>query len=431
MNAIINKQNNNIINKDKIQNKDLNKHHLSILSNTSNNQKRYSSDNQRNMTKFNSQRKVNNNKDFLISLNDINNIKINNLSNLLVKTTKVIKKTNNKKYSLSKPKLEIEINNKNNKRIHYSRLGNGKKCRKNISEYDLVNNILNTFTDFNFSKNTKTSANNNNHSSKKRIIYNNNKDKEKKNIITTPNHLKSSCKKDKNKDRPRSRPFSETKLLKSSSGCSNMNSKYNYSSHLTQTNSFFKVNNTNLNKIGLGYISTYGSNNTDWTNSNLGNAVILSGKKNNKNNGSKYKNVNNKNNVIGKIIKNFKKNDLNCIFNVNLIPPVTSFNNIQDYFNNLYKIEYNSENLNKNKDVKNSKRRNRNKEKEDKGLKIRNHDDYSNNNNTITKTNEDLSKNKKDNKFQKFCNDSPEEIHFYIISSIQNGNNMECHLIKK
>lgn len=122
MNAIINKQNNNIINKDKIQNKDLNKHHLSILSNTSNNQKRYSSDNQRNMTKFNSQRKVNNNKDFLISLNDINNIKINNLSNLLVKTTKVIKKTNNKKYSLSKPKLEIEINNKNNKRIHYSRL---------------------------------------------------------------------------------------------------------------------------------------------------------------------------------------------------------------------------------------------------------------------------------------------------------------------
>jgi hypothetical protein len=427
MNAMINNKKSSIINKDKNQIKEQNNNHLSLLSNIGSNQNRHSSENQRNNTKFNSQKKVKNNNDFLISLNDINNIKLNNFSNL-IKTSKVMKKTKNKNHSLSKPKLEIEINNKNNKRIHYSRIGNNnKKYKKNISEHDLVNNILNTFTDYNFTKNTNTNTNANiiNHSSKKKIIYNKTKGKEKTNIITTnTNDKMSSCRKDR--ERTRSRRFSDPKLTKSSSGYSKANN--NIYNHLTQANSFFKLNNNQSNKIGYGYISTYGNNNTDY----YGNAVKLSGKKSNNNNGNKYRNKSSKSNVIGKIIKNYKKNDLNCIFNVNLIPPVTSLNNLQDYFNNLYKVEYSGENVIKKKYVKNNKKINHNKEKEEKELKIRNNEDYSHNNNTMmTKTNDDLSKIKKDNNFQKFCNDSPEEIHFYIISSIQNGNYMENNLNKK
>ena len=234
----------------------------------------------------------------------------------------------------------------------------------------------------------------------------------------------SSCRKDR--ERNRSRRFSDPKLTKSSSSYSKVNN--NIYNHLTQANSFFKLNNNQSNKIGCGYISTYGNNNTDY----FGNVVKLSGKKSKNNNGNKYRNKSSKSNVIGKIIKNYKKNDLNCIFNVNLIPPVTSLNNLQDYFNNLYKVEYSGENVIKKKYVKNNKKRNHNKEKEEKELKIRNNEDYSHNNNTMmTKTNEDISKIKKDNNFQKFCNDSPEEIHFYIISSIQNGNYMENNLNKK
>jgi hypothetical protein len=62
-----------------------------------------------------------------------------------------------------------------------------------------------------------------------------------------------------------------------------------------------------------------------------------------------------------------------------------------------------------------------------------NNDDYTNSKNTMTKTN-DISKIKKDKdsiNIIKFYNDSPEEIHFYVISSIQNGKNMEYSLMKK
>jgi hypothetical protein len=189
---------------------------------------------------------------------------------------------------------------------------------------------------------------------------------------------------------------------------------------LTHGNSFFKVHNSNK----LGYLLTYGNNNTEWSNSNIGKAMKLSGKKSNNNKIQKNK-TSKADNIVGKIIKNYKKNDLNCIFNVNLIPPVTSLNNIQDYFNNLYKAEYNSENITKKKYSKNSKRRNRNKEKDEKEGKIKINDDYNHNNNTMMGTNDDASKNKNDkNILQKLCNYSPEEVHFYIISSIQNGNNM-------
>ena len=215
-----------------------------------------------------------------------------------------------------------------------------------------------------------------------------------------------------NKDMSRLRRFSETKLLKSLSDYSNINN------HMTQINSFFKGIHSNQN----GYIST-----TEWTNSNLGNKLS-----NQKNNSNKQSNKNNKGAVIGKIIKNYNKNDLNCIFNVNLIPPVTPISNIQDYFKNLYKVDYNSENKAKKNNVKNKKGRNENKGK-NKEIRIKNIDENNHNKNTMSKTN-DISKIKKETNSmnnKKYCDDTPEEIHFYVISSIQGGKNMEYNLIKK
>ena len=116
---------------------------------------------------------------------------------------------------------------------------------------------------------------------------------------------------------------------------------------------------------------------------------------------------------------------------MNLIPPATHINNIQDYFKNLYKNEYSD---NRYKKINNHKKRslvNEDKEKE-KEEKI-NNDDYSHSKNTMTKTN-DISRIKKEKDSidnVKYYNDSPEEIHFYVISSIQNGKNMENNLVKK
>ena len=130
---------------------------------------------------------------------------------------------------------------------------------------------------------------------------------------------------------------------------------------------------------------------------------------------------------------------------MNLMPPVTPLSNIQDYFKHLYKIEYNSEskeNRAKKTNRKNKKDNDNNNEyrgKEEKGrdkdrdLRTKNNDDYSQSKNTMTKTN-DISKIKREKDSidnQKYCSDSPEEIHFYVITSIQNGKNMECNLIRK
>ena len=222
-------------------------------------------------------------------------------------------------------------------------------------------------------------------------------------------------------------------MLRSSSGYSSINH------NLAQTNSFFNNNHSNQ----LGYISTWGNNNLEWTNTNLGNIVKLSNQK--KSNNSKQKNKSNKGPIIGKIIKNYKNNDLKCIFNMNLMPPVTPINNIQEYFKNLYKVEYNNDNKVKKTNKKNKKEKdsNEHKEKQEKNekeknkekeiIRTKNNDDYNQSKNTMTKTN-DISKIKKEKDSidnQKYYNDSPEEIHFYVISSIQNGKNMEYNLIKK
>ena len=161
--------------------------------------------------------------------------------------------------------------------------------------------------------------------------------------------------------------------------------------------------------------------------------------KKNSYNKNKNKKNSSKGPLIGKIIKNYKNNDLNCIFNMNLIPPVSPINNIQDYFKNLYKIEYNSEyrvHKNKNsgeykKENHNNLKRNKDKDKETKTKS--NNDDYSQSKITMTKTNESKLKKEKDSiDNMKYCiSDTPEEIHFYIINSVQNGKNMILKLNKK
>ena len=413
MNAIYNHINTNITNANKSQKRQNNKNFISYLDNKEN---IYLSEKQRNLTKFNSQKKIKRKESFSNNKNNINknaliyalngnniNIKLKNISNLITKNSKSTKNNNSHKTpNLSKPKLEIEINNNNSNNLssHYSRKTNNKRYKKNISEHDLVNNILNTFTNYNLQKGNNIKLN---CSNKKKCSYD-------KNIIKK-NKFTESQKVNKNK----TRHASDTKLLRSSSGFSYINNQ------LAQTNSFFNGNNINqFNQ--LGYISTWG-NNPDLSNNHFAD-IITNQKKNN----NKEMNKNNKGPIIGKIIKNYKNNDLNCIFNMNLIQPTSQINNIQDYLKNLYKIEYSSEHGNKRKKNNNKKESlfNEDKEKEEK-IKI-NNDEYSNNSKyTVTKTSE-ISRNKKSNKF---CNDSPEEIHFYVISSIQNAKNMDTNLNKK
>ena len=230
--------------------------------------------------------------------------------------------------------MEIEVNNRNKRNnisTNYSKISKNKKYKKNISEHDLVNNILNTFSNCNPQKGVNIKLN---FTSKKKL----NTDKTNKN-------------KTKTKSSAKARHSSDTKLLRSSSGYSHINSK------ISQTNSFFSGNNNKM-----GYVSTCG-NNPDWTTKNFANIMKGSSKKNTNskhNNNNKYS----KSPVIGKIIKNYKNNDLKCIFNMNLMQPVTPLNNIQQYFKNLYKLEYNSDNKVKKINKKNKKEKDNNEHKE-------------------------------------------------------------------
>ena len=332
------------------------------------------SENQRNINKLKTQKKLRQKDSYSKNLtenkhstffeyNNVNNIKLKNFSNLMIKNSKIMRnlnnksknKTKNKSQSLLKPNLEIETHNSNTNNDNmstntHSRLNtnNNRRYKKNISEYDLVNNILTTFTNYNFPKNVNPKINN----------------------------------------------FT------------------NYSNNnLICTNSFFNGFNGEIpNQIN--YIPTWG-NSPEYTNSN-----INTNENNNNQNNSKQKN--NKAPFVGKIIKNYKNNDLNCIFNMNLIPPMTSVNNIQDYFKNLYKLEYNGDRKNKKQD-KNSK-----KEKENEGinLKIINEENKKVGNNKINET-------KNNNDIEGLCESSVEEIHYYYVYMIQGGKNLETKLIKK
>ena len=181
MNAIFSNpnSNNNISSTNKSHSKEKNKNYLSVFSNIGSKQNRYLSENKRNIGNFNSQKKMrekethlknqnhneSKNNAFLVSFND--NIQLKNYSNLLNKNYKVIKNNKNKSHCFSKPQLEIEINNINNNSTNYSRVPtNNKKYKKNISEHDLVNNILNTFTNGNFPKGVNIKLN---FSSKKKL----------------------------------------------------------------------------------------------------------------------------------------------------------------------------------------------------------------------------------------------------------------------
>ena len=410
MNVLINNSNNN--NNTRTNQSQKRQKSKNYFSNFGSQENLYLSENQRNLTKFNSQKKIkrkesytnnknNINNNEILVFNNNNNIALKNFTNLVAKTSKVRKNNNNrnKSHYLSKPQLEIEINNRNNSNnviTYQSKIVNNKRYKKNISEHDLVNNILNTFTNCNFPKGNI----NLNFSSKKKLSYDKSKNKAKKDKIHD----------NKKFNQNKIKLASDTKLLRSSSG-------YSHVSNLAQTNSFFSGKGYNQ----LGYISTYG-NNPDLTN-NFANIIKITNQKISNN---KQKSKNNKGPIIGKIIKNYKNNDLNCIFNMNLIPPSTHINNIQDYFKHLYKIEYSD---NRCKKINNNKKSSliiEDKEKE----KIKtNNDDYTHSKNTMTKTN-DISRIKKEKESIDY-NDSPEEIHFYVISSIQNSKTMENNLMKK
>ena len=436
MNVLFNQNNSHIANINTSQTKEKNQNHLAVFSNLESNKNRYFSENQRNLTKFNSQKKIkkkeinsknithNDNKPNILLVD--NNI-LKNYTNLIARNNKN-KKYNNKSHCLSKPKLEIEINNINSNNIskNFSKNSGNKKYKKNISEHDLINNLLTSFTNYNMTKGINNM--NINFSSKKKLSYDKNKNKTRTKRENTLDNKAKQNKSDKNM--ARTRHASDTKLLRSSSG-------YSYINNFAQTNSFLNGNNSNH----LGYISTWG-NSPNMTNSNFANMVKTTTKKNSYN---KNKNKNKKNSskgpLIGKIIKNYKNNDLNCIFNMNLIPPVSPINNIQDYFKNLYKIEYNSEyrvHKNKNsgeykKENHNNLKRNKDKDKDKETKTKSNNDDYSQSKITMTKTNESKLKKEKDSiDNMKYCiSDTPEEIHFYIINSVKNGKNMILKLNKK
>ena len=372
-------QNSNISNIPRNSSKEKVQKYISSFSNYySNKNKNYLiSDTQRNLIKFKSQKKprqkdsyskhfTENNNHNIFESNDINNIKLKNYSLMRNNNSKnkLKNKQKNKSHGLLKPNFEIDtnpttnidnINTKNNSRLNTN---NNKRYRKNISEHDLVNNILNTFTNYNFPKNLNSKISYSNCSSKKKLSYSKNK------VINT--NATNITKKNNNMNRPRT--SSDTKLFRSSSGYSYINNNLFY------TNSFF--NGDIPNQIN-NYLPTWN---------------------NNQENNSKIKNS--KGPIIGKIVKNYKNNDLNCIFNMNLIPPLSQVNNIQDYFKNLYKVEYNGK-----KFEKNGK-----KEKE-------------------SETND--AKNLRDKKNKEEKDFSVEEIHYYYINMIQNGKNMEKKLNKK
>ena len=354
------------------------------------------SENQRNINKLKTQKKLRQKDSYSKNLtenkhstffeyNNVNNIKLKNFSNLMIKNSKIMRnlnnksknKTKNKSQSLLKPNLEIETHNSNTNND---------------------NMILTTFTNYNFPKNVNPKINNfTNYSTKKKISYNN------KNKLGNNNN---GIKRNNNNINPsKAKTTSDTKLFRSSSGYSYINN------NLICTNSFFNGFNGEIpNQIN--YIPTWG-NSPEYTNSN-----INTNENNNNQNNSKQKN--NKAPFVGKIIKNYKNNDLNCIFNMNLIPPMTSVNNIQDYFKNLYKLEYNGDRKNKKQD-KNSK-----KEKENEGinLKIINEENKKVGNNKINET-------KNNNDIEGLCESSVEEIHYYYVYMIQGGKNLETKLIKK
>ena len=102
---------------------------------------------------------------------------------------------------------------------------------------------------------------------------------------------------------------------------------------------------------------------------------------------------------------------------MNLIPP-SSVNNIQDYFKNLYKVEYNNENRSKKreKNIKKDKENNN----EGINLKIINEDNKRINANKINEI-----------KNIKNWEESIEEIHYYYVHMVQSGKNLEKKLNKK
>ena len=359
---------------------------LSTFNNFSSNQNQITnfilSENQRNINKFKSQKKIKQKDSYSKNLtenkhstffdsNNINNIKLKNYSNIMIKNSKLIRnmnsknkyKTKNKSQSLLKPNIEIETPNSTNTNHNIDNMSTNAHSRLNTN-----NNTNNKRYKKNISEHD--------------LVKNNNNDMKRSLRQNGTNNIN-------NLNRPKT--ASETKLFRSSSGYSYINNNLFY------TNSFFNGFNGDIpNQVN--YIPTWGNNQEC------------------NNNGNNNKQKNNKQPIIGKIIKNYKNNDLNCIFNMNLIPP-SSVNNIQDYFKNLYKVEYNGDGKNK-KHEKNGKKEKDNIE----GINLK----------FINEENKRVMESKLNEiKNKKLCEESVEEIHYYYVNMIQEGKIFEKKLIKK
>ena len=446
--------------------KDVN--NMPVFSDMKNNYYHYLSEKQRKQTYSNSNQKerkqINNSQNHNHAHNDSNphlhddnvinhacNIQQQNSNtNYFSKTSKFIKDSKNKKsFSVSKPQIETEINfinNGNENNANYIRIKNLKniynsnKLNTDNNITNITNNIMNIFGSYNIGKggicmklnidnnNNKNKTKNKNNDSKKRQISKekqkteNNEENTKKNVINNKSLF--------------NKQTSESKLIRSSSG-------YSFANNTGYTNSFL---NGNIQYNPLGYTSTGGN----LTENKIINFSNISG------NRTKPKIT--KKPIMSKITKAKKNIELNGLFHLPMSPMSPhNINSIQDYLKNLYKYYGKNAKKNINTYKNNFASKNKNvfyKEKiitEPKDKKYRTkikHDEVNNKKNSVSKNKE--TKNKKiekneqlktSNNLQKnFCHncgkeeriiDTPEELHFYYVTNVQNGKNFQINFTEK
>ena len=375
----------------------------------------------------------------------------NSNTNYFSKTTKLTKDPKNKKsFSVSKHKIETEINfinncNENNANyIHIKNLKNiynTNKLNTDNNITNITNNIMNIFGNYNIGKggicmklnigdhNNKNKSKNKNNDSKKKQ-----KSKEKQKSENIEENIKKNIINNKSL---LNKQTSESKLIRSSSG-------YSFANNTGYTNSFLNGN-TQYNP--LGYISTGGN----LTENKFANFSNISGNRTNQKISKKP--------VMGKITKTNKNIDLNGLFQLPMSPSMSphNINSIQDYLKNLYKYHGKNTKKNINTYKNNAAQKNKNiiyKEKiitEPKDKKYRTkikHDEIKIKKHSVSK-----SKDKTSNKIEKseqpktpehlqknFCDncgkeerciDTPEELHYFYVANVQKGKKLEYNFAGK
>ena len=326
-------------------------------------------------------------------INTTYNIQQKNFTNYFSKTAKLIKEPNSKKnFSTAKPQINKNMNNYNI--IHTD---------NNIT--NITNNIMNIFGNYNVTKsglNMKVSFKNKNNIQKAQKMNSSKKNKKYKEELE---NLRKSVKKApiNNKSLAHIKQASEPKLIRSSS-------LYSFGNNLVQTNSFI---NENIHQNPLGYTSTGG-------------------------------NIPIKTNFKGN-----KSLDLNGLFQVQLSPSMSphNINNIQDYLKNLYKYcgkkGKKTGNIGNNNIVKKKKIITEPKEKKHR-TKIKHneavHKKSTSRSNDITNSDKVIQENFEGAMNYFYCDqckenneniDGPEELHFFYVTTVQNGKKLENMFINK